>query len=89
MNAISAGPMRTLAGSAIADARFVYGWSRDHAPLKRPVTLEEVGQTGLYLLSDLSSGVTGEVLHVDSGYNVVGIPHPVSMTSGEVKKAKT
>ncbi len=89
VNAISAGPMRTLAGSAIADARFVYGWSRDHAPLKRPVTLEEVGQTGLYLLSDLSSGVTGEVLHVDSGYNVVGIPHPVSMTSGEVKKAKT
>ena len=89
VNAISAGPMRTLAGSAIADARFVYGWSRDHAPLKRPVTLEEVGQTGLYLLSDLSAGVTGEVLHVDSGYNVVGIPHPGSMTSGEIKKAKT
>ncbi len=89
VNAISAGPMRTLAGSAVANARFVYGWTRDHAPLKRPVTLQEVGGAGLYLLSDLSAGVTGEVMHVDSGYNVVGIPHPNTMTSSEVDKAKT
>jgi enoyl-[acyl-carrier protein] reductase I len=88
VNAISAGPMRTLAGSAIADARYVFGWTRDHAPLKRPVTLDEVGHAGLYLLSDLSAGVTGEVMHVDAGYNVVGIPHPSTMTGAEVKKAK-
>ena len=82
VNAISAGPMRTLAGSAISDARFVYGWTRDHAPLKRPVALEEVGRAGLYFLSDLSAGVTGEVQHVDCGYNAIGIPHPARMKSG-------
>ena len=76
VNAISAGPMRTLAGSAIADARFVFRWSRQHAPLRRSVSLEEVGGAGLYLLSDLSIGVTGEVHHVDAGYNVIGIPSP-------------
>ncbi len=76
VNAISAGPMRTLAGSAIADARFVFAWTRDHAPLNRNVLLEEVGGAGLYLASDLSQGVTGEVHHVDGGYNVVGIPAP-------------
>jgi enoyl-[acyl-carrier protein] reductase I len=79
VNAISAGPMRTLAGSAIADAKFVFRWSQDHAPLKRNVQLEEVGSAGLYLLSDLSLGVTGEVLYVDCGYNVVGIPAPARM----------
>ena len=82
VNAISAGPMRTLAGSAIADARFVYGWNREHAPLKRNVLLEEVGAAGLYLLSDLSRGVTGEVHHVDGGYNVVGIPSPADLNNG-------
>ena len=76
VNAISAGPMRTLAGSAIADARFVFGWTRDHAPLNRNVLLQEVGGAGLYLASDLSQGVTGEVHHVDGGYNVIGIPSP-------------
>jgi enoyl-[acyl-carrier protein] reductase I len=76
VNAISAGPMRTLAGSAIADARFVYRWSQQHAPLQRNVELEDVGNAGLYLLSDLSAGVTGTVHHVDAGYNVVGIPSP-------------
>ena len=79
VNAISAGPMRTLAGSAIGDARFVFSWNRDHAPLRRNVVLEEVGRAGLYLASDLSQGVTGEVLHVDGGYNVVGIPSPRNM----------
>jgi enoyl-[acyl-carrier protein] reductase I len=76
VNAISAGPMRTLAGSAIADARFVYRWNQEHAPLNRNVRLSEVGAAGLYLLSDLSLGVTGEVHHVDAGYNVIGIPSP-------------
>ena len=79
VNAISAGPMRTLAGSAIGDARFVFGWNRDHAPLKRNVLLEEVGSAGLYFASDLSRGVTGEVHYVDGGYNVIGIPSPGSM----------
>ena len=79
VNAISAGPMRTLAGSAIGDARFVFGWNRDHAPLKRNVLLEEVGSAGLYLASDLSQGVTGEVHYVDGGYNIVGIPSPGRM----------
>ncbi|NIA72175.1 SDR family oxidoreductase [Pelagibius litoralis] len=79
VNAISAGPMRTLAGSAIGDARFVFGWNRDHAPLKRNVLLEEVGSAGLYFSSDLSRGVTGEVHYVDGGYNIVGIPSPGRM----------
>ncbi len=82
VNAISAGPMRTLAGSAISDARFVFGWTRDHAPLNRNVMLDEVGAAGLYLTSDLSMGVTGEVHHVDCGYNVVGIPAPRRMNQG-------
>ena len=88
VNCISAGPVRTLAGSAIADARFTYGWSRDHAPMNRPVALEEVGRAGLYLLSPLSGGVTGEVHFVDCGYNVVGIPSPRRLTMSEVSKAK-
>lgn len=79
VNAVSAGPMRTLAGSAISDARFVFGWSRTHAPLRRSVSLDEVGGSALYLLSDLSAGVTGEVHHVDCGYNIVGIPAPGRM----------
>jgi enoyl-[acyl-carrier protein] reductase I len=83
VNAISAGPMRTLAGSAIADARFVFRWSQQHAPLRRNVLLEEVGGAGLYLLSDLSAGVTGVVHHVDAGYNVVGIPNPGRLDGGE------
>jgi enoyl-[acyl-carrier protein] reductase I len=77
VNAISAGPMRTLAGSAVADARAVYSWTRDHSALRRSVELDEVGGAGLYLLSDLSRGVTGEVFHVDCGYNIVGMPRPV------------
>jgi enoyl-[acyl-carrier protein] reductase I len=88
VNAISAGPMRTLAGSAIADARFTYGWQRDQAPLNRSVGLQEVGRAGLYLLSDLAQGVTGEVHFVDCGYNVIGVPSPRRLTSSEVDKAK-
>ena len=74
VNAISAGPMRTLAGSAVGAARYVYRYSRDHAPLRRNVQLADVGGAGLYFLSDLSAGVTGEVHHVDSGFNIVGMP---------------
>ena len=77
VNAISAGPMRTLAGSAIADAKYTFGFARDHAPLRRNVHLQEVGNAGLYLLSDLSAGVTGETHFVDAGYNVIGIPSPL------------
>ncbi len=79
VNAISAGPMRTLAGSAIGGARHVYKWNQRHAPLKRTVRLEDVGGAALYLLSDLSAGVTGEVHHVDSGYNIIGLPNPEDM----------
>ncbi len=74
VNAISAGPMRTLAGSAIADARYVYKFNQNAAPLRRNVTLDEVGGAGLYLLSPLSGGVTGEVHHVDSGFHAIGMP---------------
>lgn len=81
VNAISAGPMRTLAGSAIADARFVFRWSKEQSPLGRNLLLEEIGKAGLYLVSDLSLGVTGEVHNVDGGYNVVGMPSPNRMNS--------
>lgn len=74
VNAISAGPMRTLAGSAISGARHILRWNEAHAPLKRNIQLSDVGGSALYLLSDLSLGVTGEVHHVDSGYNIVGVP---------------
>lgn len=76
VNAISAGPMRTLAGSAIGGARFVLKWQGENAPLRRNITLDDVGGAGVYLVSDLSAGVTGEVLHVDSGYNVIGMVAP-------------
>ncbi len=74
VNAISAGPMRTLAGSAVGGARQVYKWNEEYSPLRKNTQLEDVGGAGLYLLSDLSAGITGEIMHVDSGYNVVGVP---------------
>ena len=73
VNAISAGPIKTLAASGIGDFRYILKWNELNAPLKRTVTIEEVGDAGLYLLSDLSRAVTGEVHHVDSGYHVVGM----------------
>ncbi len=76
VNALSAGPVRTLAGAGIADARAMYNFQAAHAPLRRAITLEEVGGAGLYLISDLSGGVTGEVHFVDAGYNVISMPHP-------------
>jgi enoyl-[acyl-carrier protein] reductase I len=76
VNAISAGPVRTLAGSAIADARFVYRWTAEQAPMARNATLEEIGAAALYLTSDLSRGVTGEIHHVDCGYHAIAMPSP-------------
>lgn len=73
VNAISAGPIRTLASSGISGFHFISEWNRNNAPLRRNTTIEDVGKAALYLLSDLSSGTTGEILHVDSGYNVVGM----------------
>jgi len=73
VNAISAGPIKTLAASGIGDFRYIMKWNELNAPLKRNVTIEDVGGAGLYLLSDLSAGVTGEIHHVDAGYNVVGM----------------
>jgi enoyl-[acyl-carrier protein] reductase I len=74
VNAISAGPMRTLAGSAVGDARMVFKWNKAHSPLKKSVELNHVGGAALYLLSDLAGGVTGEVHFVDAGFNVIGMP---------------
>jgi enoyl-[acyl-carrier protein] reductase I len=76
VNAISAGPIRTLAGAGISDARQMFNFQQRHAPLKRTVTIEEVGGSALYLLSDLSSGVTGDIHFVDSGYNIISMPQP-------------
>jgi enoyl-[acyl-carrier protein] reductase I len=76
VNAISAGPVRTLAGSGIGDARTMFAFQQKHSPLGRGVTLDELGGSALYLLSDLSGGVTGEVHYVDSGYNVISMPRP-------------
>jgi len=76
VNAISAGPIKTLAASGIGDFRYILKWNEYNAPMRRTVTIEEVGDSALYLLSDLSRGVTGEVHHVDSGYHVVGMKRP-------------
>ena len=76
VNAISAGPIKTLAASGIADFRYILKWNEYNSALRRTVTIEEVGASALYLLSDMSRGVTGEVHHVDSGYHVVGMKHP-------------
>jgi len=76
VNAISAGPIRTLAGAGIADARFMFNFQRAHSPLRRTVTIENVGGAALYLLSNLSDGVTGEIHYVDAGYNIISMPKP-------------
>lgn len=73
VNAVSAGPIKTLAASGIGDFRYILKWNEYNSPLKRTVTIDEVGDSTMYLLSDLSRGVTGETLHVDSGYHVVGM----------------
>jgi enoyl-[acyl-carrier protein] reductase I len=82
VNAISAGPVRTLAGSGIGDARAMFAFQQKHSPLGRGVTLDELGGSSLYLLSDLSGGVTGEIHYVDSGYNVISMPRPEDLKIG-------
>src|ERR1700761_5978876 len=82
VNAISAGPIRTLAGAGIGDARMMFAFQQRHSPLRRGVTLEEIGGAALYLLSDLSTGVTGEIHFVDCGYNAIAMPHPDVLRAG-------
>ena len=76
VNAISSGPIKTLAASGIGDFRYILRWNEYNSPLRRSVTIEEVGDTAVYFLSDMSRGVTGEIHHVDAGYHVVGMKHP-------------
>jgi enoyl-[acyl-carrier protein] reductase I len=76
VNALSSGPIRTLAAAGIGDFRYILKWNELNSPLRRTVTIEEVGDAALYFLSDLSRGVTGEVHHVDAGYHIVGMKHP-------------
>ena len=83
VNAISAGPIRTLAGAGIGDARQMFAFQQRHSPLRRGVTLEEIGGAALYLLSDLSTGVTGDIHFVDSGYNIITMPHPSALKNGD------
>ena len=83
VNAISAGPIRTLAGAGISDARQMFAFQQRHSPLRRGVTLEEIGGAALYLLSDLSTGVTGDIHFVDSGYNIITMPQPSALRNGD------
>jgi enoyl-[acyl-carrier protein] reductase I len=76
VNAISSGPIKTLAASGIGDFRYILRWNEYNSPLRRSVTIEEVGDTAVYFLSDMSRGVTGEIHHVDAGYHIVGMKHP-------------
>jgi enoyl-[acyl-carrier protein] reductase I len=76
VNAISAGPIKTLAASGVGDFRYILGWTEHNAPLRRNISPEEVGDTAVYLLSDLARGVTAEIHHVDGGYNIIGMKHP-------------
>jgi enoyl-[acyl-carrier protein] reductase I len=84
VKAIAAGPVRTLAGAGIADARFMFNFQREHSPLRRTVTIDDVGGSALYLLSNLSAGVTGEIHYVDSGYNIVSMPRPEDMKAQDL-----
>jgi enoyl-[acyl-carrier protein] reductase I len=87
VNAISAGPIRTLAGAGINDARFMFAFQQEHSPLGRGVTLDELGGSALYLLSELSGGVTGEIHFVDCGYNVIAMPQPDALRADEAAEA--
>jgi enoyl-[acyl-carrier protein] reductase I len=87
VNAISAGPVRTLAGAGVADARFMYNFQKANSPLRRTVTIDEIGGSALYLLSDLSGGVTGEIHYVDSGYNTISMPRPDVLKAQEEEGA--
>jgi enoyl-[acyl-carrier protein] reductase I len=82
VNAISAGPIRTLAGAGIAEARSMYNFQQQHSPLRRSLTIEDIGGAGLYFLSPLSSGVTGEIHFADAGYNIISMPRPEDLRAG-------
>jgi enoyl-[acyl-carrier protein] reductase I len=88
VNAISAGPVRTLAGAGVSDARLMFNFQRDNAPLGRAIGIEDVGGAALYLLSDLSRAVTGEIHYVDSGYNIVAMPRLERLKSQDEKAAR-
>jgi enoyl-[acyl-carrier protein] reductase I len=81
VNAISAGPMRTLAGSVIGESRSVFRWNKHHSPLRTTVTQENVGNAALYLLSDMGAGVTGEIHFVDAGFNIVSMPSSTELAA--------
>jgi enoyl-[acyl-carrier protein] reductase I len=83
VNALSPGPVRTLAGAGITDARVMYSFQRAHSPLRKSVTIEEIGGSALYFLSDLSAGVTGEVHHIDAGYNIISMPRPEDLRGSD------
>jgi enoyl-[acyl-carrier protein] reductase I len=87
VNSISAGPVRTLAGAGIGDSRAMFAFQQKHSPLGRGVTLDELGGTALYLLSEMSGGVTGETHFVDSGYNIISMPHPDALKADAADKA--
>jgi enoyl-[acyl-carrier protein] reductase I len=86
VNAISAGPIKTLAASGIGDFRYILKWNEYNAPLRRSVTIEEVGETAAFLLSPMARGITGEILHVDAGYHVVGMKNPAAPDMGALLK---
>src|SRR5215216_8028232 len=86
VNAISAGPIKTLAASGIGDFRYILRWNEYNSPMRRTVSIEEVGDTAVYLLSDQARGVTGEILHVDAGYHIVGMKHPEAPDISVVKE---
>jgi enoyl-[acyl-carrier protein] reductase I len=88
VNAISAGPIKTLAAAGIGDFRYILKWNEYNAPLRRSVTVEEVGDAGVYLLSDMSRSVTGEVHHVDAGYHIVGMKNPSAPDIGQLREER-
>jgi enoyl-[acyl-carrier protein] reductase I len=88
VNAVSAGPVRTLAGAGVSDARLMFNYQRDNAPLRRPITIEDVGGAALYLLSHLSRAVTGEIHYVDAGYNIVAMPRLGALKVQDEKAAQ-
>jgi enoyl-[acyl-carrier protein] reductase I len=81
---LSPGPVRTLAGAGITDARAMFAYQRVHSPLRKSVTLEEIGGSALYFLSNLSAGVTGEVHNVDAGYNIISMPRPEDLRNPDL-----
>ncbi|KAA1181208.1 enoyl-ACP reductase FabI [Rhizobium tropici] len=85
VNAVSAGPIRTLAGAGISDARAILSWNQRNAPLRKSVTIDQVGSSSLYLLSDLAAGVTGEVHFVDAGYNITSMPTLETLSSADAE----